>query len=439
MHFIVAALLSASFAALPTPADFGAVGDGQSDDTAAIQRAIDAGQGGVQFSAGTYRITRSLRIELDRVGFSSLTGDGTAIIRMEGAGPAIQLIGTHGGTADPDSVEPRVWQRQRMPVIRGIAIEGGHEQADGIKATGTMQLTITETHVRRCRHAIHLTDRNRNFTLSNCHLYENRGCGVFYDRVNLHQSNIVGCHISYNAGGGIVVRGGEVRNIQIGTCDLESNMASGQPATANVLIDCTDGSTDEVAITGCTLQHNSKSVGSANIRFLGAGITRRQDPTPTQEGHVTITGNVMSDVMVNVHLQNVRGATITGNTFWEGFEHDLLIEASQAIVIGPNDLDRNPRYVVNGNWSRDRGGIVLRDCADCKLSGLLVKSVWQQPAAVMLEGCRRCTVRDLSVLDCDGIGILLRKCTACQVSDCLVQDDRPAEERRSAAPIVEEP
>ncbi len=93
--------------------------------------------------------------------------------------------------------------------------------------------------------------------------------------------------------------------------------------TANVLIDSTDGSTDEVAITGCTLQHNSKSPNSANIRVIGRGVISSKDATPTREGHIAITGNVFSDVRINVHLQNARGVSIVGNTFWEGFDHEI--------------------------------------------------------------------------------------------------------------------
>jgi len=365
-----------------------------------------------------------VKIDLPATGFATLTGDGAARIIMAAAGPAFHFVGTHAGTADPASVKPEVWERERTPVVDHLEIVGDHPEADGIEATGTIQLTITATSIRGVRHAIHLTERNRNVLIANCHLYQNRGCGVFFDHVNLHQTNIVGSHISYNAGGGVVTRGGEIRNLQIGTCDIESNMARDAEPSANVLIDCTGGSTAEVAITGCTLQHNSKSPGSANIRYLGGGITSLKDPTATQEGHLVVTGNVFSDVMVNIHLDHVRGATITGNTFWEGFEHDLLIEESQAVVIGPNDFDRNPRYIVNGNWGKDRTGIVLRQCADSKLTGLLVKGVWQQPAAVLLEQCTRCTVQDCSILDSDGIGLWLQESEQCVVSGCVIRDDR---------------
>jgi hypothetical protein len=343
---------------------------------------------------------------------------------MAGAGPAFHFVGTHGGSADPGSFQPNVWEKQRMPIVRGLEIVGAHEEADGLEFTGVMQLTVTETNIRECRHAIHFTTRNRNLIVSNCHLYKNRGIGVFYDHVNIHQSNIIGCHISYNAGGGVVTRGGNVRNLHIGTCDLESNMSPGTPPTANVLIDCTGGSAGEVAITGCTIQHNSKSPGSANIRVLGRGKLNDNKEEPTREGHIAITGNIFSDVMVNIHLQHARGVSIVGNTFWEGFEHDLLVEDSEAIVVGPNDFDRNPRYVVNGNWAKDVNGLVFRRSADCKLSGFLVKGVWKKDAAVSLERCDRFTLSDVSILDCDGIGLLLKDCTRTRVSGCVVRDDR---------------
>ena len=404
--------------------DFGAVGNGKDDDTFAIQKAVDSGLGSVAFPKGSYRITKTITIALDKTGYTALTSDGTARVIMAGPGPAFHFVGTHGGTAAPDSVKPIVWEKERTPSIRGIEIIGEHPEADGIEANGTMQLTISETVIHDLRHAIHLTTRNRNLLVSACHLYHNTGIGIFYDHVNLHQSNIVGCHISYNAGGGVVMRGGEVRNVQIGTCDIESNMLPGAAPSANVLIDSAEGSTDEVAITGCTLQHNSKSPGSANIRVLGKGITSTKNPAETQEGHIAIVGNAMSDVMVNIHLVNVRGVSISGNTFWEGFEHDLLVENSQCVVIGANDFDRNPRYVVNGNWAKDLNGLTFTNCADCKLNGFLIKGVWKKPAALLLEKCSRCSVTDVSILDCDGIGLHLKDCAACKVSDCMIRDDR---------------
>ncbi len=416
--------------------DFGAQGDGVADDAPAFQQAVAAKLGVIDIPPGTYRLQSTIRVELDQIGWTSFVSSGNARLVMAAAGPAIHFVGTHGGTADPKSVEANVWERQRMPLVRGLEIVGEHPEANGIEVTGCMQFTCTETLIRQCQHGVHLTGRNRNLLISACHIYENRGCGVFYDHVNLHQSNIVGSHISYCAGGGVVIRGGEVRNVHIGTCDIESNMAPDLAPSANVLIDSTEGSTDEVAITGCTLQHNSKSPESANIRWIGRGITSARNPVETQEGHLTITGNVFSDVSINVHLKNARGVSIVGNTFWEGFAHDLLIENSQAIVVGPNDFDRNPRYVVNNNWEKDLNGIELRNCEDCKLTGFIVKGVWKKPAALLLDHCKRCTVTDISLLDNDGIGLHLKNCQACRVTDCFIRDDR--EEPKATEMIKDE-
>ena len=302
------------------------VGDGQVDDTAALQKLVDAG-GSVQLSKGRYRLTKTVTVDLTKLGAFGITSDGTATLIMAGPGPALKIVGAHGGTADPKSFKPATWT-QRTPVVQGIEIIGAHAEADGIEATGTMQLTLSQLTIRQCRHAIHLTERNRNVIINACNLYQNSGIGVFYDDVNLHQSNIIGSHISYNGGGGIVSRGGNVRNVQIGTCDIEGNHDAKGKSAANIELDSTGGSIGEVTITGCTIQHTNKAPGSANIRILGAGkdesLIRRGGRPTTREGNVTITGNVFSDVQVNVEIKNARGVTVSANTFWEGFAHLVM-------------------------------------------------------------------------------------------------------------------
>ncbi|MCA9206504.1 MAG: hypothetical protein KDA59_25800, partial [Planctomycetales bacterium] len=109
--------------------DFGAVGDGMHDDTAAIQKAVDSMTGAIRFPKGTYRLTQPVVIDLDRVGYTSLSGDGVAKIVMAGPGPAFRFVGTHFKSADPGGFEDNVWDRQRMPLVDGLAIHGEHEEA----------------------------------------------------------------------------------------------------------------------------------------------------------------------------------------------------------------------------------------------------------------------------------------------------------------------
>ena len=79
--------------------DFGATGDGVTDDTSAIRHAIEQRVLQLVFPPGDYRITESIDISLHEHGRMGITGSqGTAKIIMAGAGPAFRITGSHGGT-----------------------------------------------------------------------------------------------------------------------------------------------------------------------------------------------------------------------------------------------------------------------------------------------------------------------------------------------------
>lgn len=441
MKTLLTPAIALLFAFLPgalRAADWSSVADGKADAAPLLEQAFKE-SGAVALPKGVYRLSRTVEIALTKIGWASLSGDGTARLVMAGAGPALHFIGTHEGSAAPRTFKPAVWEKERSPMVSGIEITGAHPEADGIRATGTMQLTLHRVVVRGCRHAVHLTERNRNVLISDCHLYHNSGVGVFYDAVNLHQSNIVGSHISYNGGGGVVSRGGNVRNLHIGTCDIESNHAAEGPPAANILLDSTGGSIGEVAITGCTIQHTHNAPDSANIRILGAGadpsLERRQGRPATREGNVTISANVFSDVQVNIDIKEARGVVITGNTFWEGFQHDLIVENSSQIVVSANNFDRNPRYLVNGFDNAECNGLRFLSCADSSITGNLVNGVWKKEAAIELRDCRRMIVSQNSVLDSDGAALLLVNVVDSLIQGNLLRDDRE-NAKRERAPLL---
>src|SRR5439155_7315612 len=98
--------------------------------------------------------------------------------------------------------------------------------------------------------------RNRNVLIADSHIYHGRGpsVGVYFDGVNLHQTNIVGCHISYCAHAGIKVARSEVRNLQITGCDIEYNFDVDRPDSADVWIDARESTVREGTITSNTIQ-----------------------------------------------------------------------------------------------------------------------------------------------------------------------------------------
>ncbi len=390
--------------------DFGARGDGLTDDAEAVQRAVDAAPGVLYFPPGTYRLGKAIQVDLNKVGPLSVVGSSGVRIVMAGPGPAFRFVGTHQGTASPNTVQPPVWQQERMPTVEGLEILGDHPEASGIQADGVMKLGVHRVLIRQVFHGVHLVRRNRNVIISQCHIYDNRGVGVYLDDVDLHQINIVGSHISYNKGGGIVSRAGNVRNLQVSGCDIEANVV-------NILLDATDSryGTAEVAITGCTIQHGG-GPDSANIRILGAGQKYRW-------GHVCITGNVFSDVDTNVHLKDTEDVALTGNTFWMGYQYNLLAENCIRLVLSGNVFGRNPGYdyvkQVLPNALRFVG------CRDVVLQGLMVHDVRQAEAGLVLEDCERVNVVGCNFVDCAGAGLLLRNSRRCRVSDCLVDHQQP--------------
>src|SRR5262245_2677973 len=137
--------------------DFGAVGDGAADDTAALQHAIDAGDGVLKLGKGTYRITRPLVLDLPKQGFGGAIGHaGTSRLAMDGPGPALRVVGDHRGTAVPASLSRQTLEKERFPNLTGFEIVGLHPLAVGIELTKTMQMTVAAVLIRNCRYGIHL-------------------------------------------------------------------------------------------------------------------------------------------------------------------------------------------------------------------------------------------------------------------------------------------
>ncbi|MCC9606320.1 right-handed parallel beta-helix repeat-containing protein [Blastopirellula sp. JC732] len=401
-------LLTSFAVAESTVRDFGAKGDGVTDDTAAIQKMVDSGAQSIRFPAGVYRITGTISIDLDHAGPVAISGDGTATIKMEAAGPAIRVIGTHGGTADPKSVKPNVWEKQRTPMIDGLEIVGAHNEAIGVEINGAMQPTLTRLAVRKCLHGVVLTGRNRNVLVGECHLYENSGIGLYLSDLNLHQINIANSHISYNKAGGIVVRNSEIRNLHIGTCDIEANMSLEHPEAANVLFDVTAGSVREAAIVGCTIQHSSVP-DCANVRLVG------QPDLPHKVGHVTIADNVMCDVAYNIDMKHARSVTIVGNTLFRAIDACIQAENCSNLVIGANVMDRIKDY----GPADTNNSVRLIDCRDSTIQGLHMNGDADPMAAITLKNCSRITVRDCTILDGKKYALWIDGGEKIRVTDCL--------------------
>ena len=399
---------------------FGAIGDGVADDTEAIQHAVTQGDGVLHFPPGTYRITQPIEIKLAERGPLGIDGTGgTARVVMNGKGPAFRLVGTHGGTGDPGSRKGNVTSHQRLPTIRNIEVEGAHAEADGFELIETMQSVFEGILVTRCRHGIHLIQRNRNVLISHCHIYFNTGVGVYLDGVNLHQINIASSHISYNRLGGIRLDRSEVRNLQITGNDIEYNNHKSHEAepepTAEIYIDATaeGASVNEVTIASNTIQATGSPEG-ANIRIK---------ETPDQSrppGLFAINGNIIGSQENNVHLTGCYGIALSGNTIYSCENRNLLIEDSRLINVSGNTFRRHtPRY---GTGVRFTGSsdITLTGC------GIHDETAEGQPnltALLELERCQRINISGSQFLN-GSIGVAGNNCSHVTLTGNTLHDTR---------------
>src|SRR5207247_3893933 len=172
--------------------------------------------------------------------------------------------------------------------------------------------------------------RHRNVIIADCHVYDNSGVGVLLDRVNLHQINIHGNHISYCKQGGIVVARSELRNIQICSNDIEYNFDAKAEQSHDVFFDCREGTVREGTIVGNTIQA-SRSPGGANIRLFGVG---KSDPSAV--GLLAITGNLLGSQETVLEFRSCRGIIVSGNAIYSGYRYSLTAEDSEHLVVSGN-------------------------------------------------------------------------------------------------------
>lgn len=393
--------------------DFGAKGDGQTDDTAAFQHAVKKGDGGLTLPPGDYVIRRTIQVPLEKFGRFSLAGDGPAKFLWHGSGPLLHVIGTHQKSADPTHFVEAEWRKERMPILSGFEIEGAGPDSDGIRIEGVMQPTLSRLLIRRCRHGIHLFKRNRNVIISDCHIYDNRGIGVFLDRVNLHQINIHGNHISYCKRGGIVIAGSEVRNIQVCSNDIEYNYDVSEKQSADVWYDAREGTIREGTIVGNTIQAKF-SPGGANVRFTGpAG-------RPEAIGMISVSNNLFGSQETLLHFQSCRGIAIGGNALYSGERYAILAENCEHLVFTGNSHDHNSDYK-----GKVTDAHLFRNCRNVTMTGCVIQhtgaAAIEVEASVEFQNCENVSVMGCQIINARKRGIRVQKCKAVRVSDCAIR------------------
>ena len=181
--------------------DFGAVGDGVADDTAAIHAAIasiPAAGGTVQFPVGVYAISDTIFINKNRV---MLVGDGCNYLFQSGpysGGVAFKWIGNAGSTMI--YIKPPSGLYIYGVQIHNVSLDGGGIAGYGILIEGLNQGHISNINIRSCTSAALKTQGVLGVVVNN-YVANNRFDSIWITQLNSSD------------GDGVILGGGDVANI----------------------------------------------------------------------------------------------------------------------------------------------------------------------------------------------------------------------------------
>jgi Pectate lyase superfamily protein len=291
--------------------DYGAVGDGVVDDTAAIQAAVAAAaEGGVvSFGAGrTYRITGPLDLPIGRVGYhgSGVTLDCSAV--PDSAGHAIRFI------PSPTDIMTYTYRCEGLRIL-GPASQT--RQLDGV-IIGRPE-GMTSGNVAGCSfHNVVVRGFRDNWTLAD----QSWLCG-FYHCVSSH---------AWRRGYNVVA---------------VTNAGENYHWHGGVIYDCRNASGTAVGLY-------TSVEGNSDIHFFGVSFDYNDLHVHVQSGQVTLTGCHLEDASTSLM------ALVASTGGFEPAKLDLLscvLSGTETIPGGRGSFvsvsgDRSVLRISGGSWSR---------------------------------------------------------------------------------------
>jgi hypothetical protein len=148
----------------------------------------------------------------------------------------------------------------------------------------------------------------------------------------------------------------------------------------------------------------------------------------------TISGNVIGNQEINIHLVGCRGIAIGNNFIYTGYQHNLLADQCDDLSITGNTIGHN-------SWVAERmtdNNFRLQSCTDTVLGSLELRGAPLgqtldtngEPRVhlglIELEDCRRINVSGCILRDPANAGLAVNNSQWINVTGCQIVDSREA-------------
>lgn len=362
--------------------DFGAVGDGVTDDTAAIQAAIDATTGEIVFPEGTYKISAALNVKSNQ----NLIGDGATITMTNG----VFLAGLSVISAS----------NVRINGLKLVGASGGNSFDQAIFISASTNVTVENCLIQdigneavspnEWGHGIEIGGNSVNTKVVNNTIKNIKGYG-----------NLRGDGITLRASSNTLIQGNTIdtnRRMQIAVIDnaidvkiIGNHLLNGYLAGIDVEPNSVN-TTGEITIQGNTIRNfGSKPGATTGVQYYGIDLHSNEFDNISVVGNIIAAENAQA--VSCIHGQNVaKFATIADNVLWcngyadgmtlfsgNGFKN-LIISGNIIREFAVNGItgDKNDNVVVDAN--------ILESSQATAVYGIRLTTGLSDPTYILITG-----------------------------------------------------
>ncbi|WP_170977479.1 glycosyl hydrolase family 28-related protein [Halorussus salinisoli] len=307
---------------------WGATGDGETDDAAAIQAAVENidDNGVLYFGPGTYRLGHTVTVDVDSV--HRVVGENAYIV-LDDDRVAFEIVGdSTDGSAPPNARGQNLYRTQVQPIVTGLQFYSDRGIREPYVGTALQIKNVFGLQVVACGFhnldtGIEFVDTSRNVLVRNNHFHDNQHYGIHWNGCNLHQTVVADNFMGYSK---ILLfaDAAELYNVHIANNDLEGGIAEKDGIRNILLADVTEGGTvASWKIVGNTIEDHHGAT-DALVRFRNGRMPQSGGELAAVRFVDVVDNTIGNSGAIGVALENVSGFRIDDNAFYRSTDAAIV-------------------------------------------------------------------------------------------------------------------